>query len=306
VRALVIDGVLDPRLWADGTHIRIDRIATAAEFEEFLRLCDEAACPLAGRRGASARFFGLARKLREDPIVLDDGTIYSYDYLVADAASAMYEPESWADYGYYFASLVDAARGDANAAAAALALREALRERLERPDRTNYWNDWEGYYGNQCADTGYPSTLARFREVADFAESGSIFGPYWWWMNASCARWPVAQDRYAGPWTAHTSRPVLVVGNYFDGVTDYAGAVASSTLLPNSRLLSYAGWGHTAYGRSECVTRHVDRYLLHGTLPREGKVCPANPNPFLSAGLRAASRVVPVGIRPPPPRPGAR
>ena len=57
----------------------------------------------------------------------------------------------------------------------------------------------------------------------------------------------------------------------------------------NSRLLSYAGWGHTAYGRNDCTTAHIDAYLVGGTLPRAGTVCPANPNPFLSAAGRPRS-----------------
>ena len=106
-------------------------------------------------------------------------------------------------------------------------------------------------------------------------------------------------DRYVGPWTARTSAPVLVVGNFFDGVTDYAGAVASDQLLRNSRLLSYAGWGHTAYGRSQCVTDYVDAYLLSVSLPPRGEVCPANPNPFLAAAARDAGRTAPlVGLPP--------
>ncbi|MGZ5417992.1 MAG: alpha/beta hydrolase, partial [Nocardioides sp.] len=92
--------------------------------------------------------------------------------------------------------------------------------------------------------------------------------------------WPVNDDRYIGPWRARTSEPVLVVGNFFDGVTGYDGAVASDRLLRNSRLLSYAGWGHTAYGRNGCVAGYVDAYLLRGKLPPAGTVCPANPNPF--------------------------
>ncbi len=305
VRALVIDGVLDPELWASGRHIKLDRISTAAEFEEFLRLCDEAGCPLSGRRGASERYWSLDRALREQPLVLDDGSLYSYDYLVADAADAMYEPEYWPDYAEFFASLLEATRGDFAAAARARGLRETLRERMH-PDRASYPNDFDAYYANQCADTQYPRSFERFREVARFAEAGSIFGAYWWWQNAGCAHWPVAPDRFAGPWTAHTSSPVLVVGNYFDGITDYAGAVASSRFLRNSRLLTYAGWGHTAYGRSACVTGYVDAYLLRGALPKKGTVCPANPNPFGSEGSRTAARIVPAPVRPPPAWPGRR
>ena len=60
-----------------------------------------------------------------------------------------------------------------------------------------------------------------------------------------------------------------------------ARAQAVNDQLANSRLLSYAGWGHTAYDRSAC-TAHVDAYLVDGTLPPRRTVCPANPNPFLS------------------------
>ena len=95
-------------------------------------------------------------------------------------------------------------------------------------------------------------------------------------------------------WTTSTSAPVLVVGNYFDGVTDFRGAQMSARFLRNSRLLAYAGWGHTAYGRSDCTTEHVNAYLLDGTLPPVGTVCPANPNPFITSTLRTAAATVPL------------
>ncbi len=140
----------------------------------------------------------------------------------------------------------------------------------------------------------------RSSSIDLYAALGSPFGPYWWWFNAGCAAWPVNHDRYVGPWTARTSAPVLVVGNFFDPATDHAGAQASARLLPNSRLLSYAGWGHTAYGRSACVTEHIDAYLLTGTPPPAGTVCPANPNPFVpSAALRTQASSAPlVGLPP--------
>jgi hypothetical protein len=75
---------------------------------------------------------------------------------------------------------------------------------------------------------------------------------------------------------------VLVVGNHFDPATRYQGAVAASQLLPNSRLLSYAGWGHTAYlgAGSFCVDSHVTRYLLTGEVPAAGTVCQPEGSPF--------------------------
>src|SRR3712207_6921518 len=89
-------------------------------------------------------------------------------------------------------------------------------------------------------------------------------------------------DRFLGPWTAPTSSPVLVVGNYFDPATPHHGAVAASQLLPGSRLLSYAGRGHAAYltAGNFCVDSQVTRYLLTGDVPAAGTVCEPAGSPF--------------------------
>ena len=310
VRALVIDGVLDPRLWSSGWQIVSDRVATDEVLGEFVRLCDEAAdeCPLYAEGGSLARYDALASALKEAPLVFEElGVVYSYDFLVLDTASAMYAPEYWDGedgYAAFFAFLADAALGDPNAATEASRVRAILEERQARraPSQEFYDNWYEAYFGNQCADTDYPGTFAEFRAIGRYAETDSRFGPSWWWFNAPCANWPTSKDRHVGPWTARTRAPVLVVGNYFDPATDYAGAVASDRLLPNSRLLSYAGWGHTAFGRSECATEHIVRYLADETLPPRNTVCPQNPNPFLPVMTLRSTRSVPV-VGVPPLRP---
>ena len=60
------------------------------------------------------------------------------------------------------------------------------------------------------------------------------------------------------------------------------GSAATTRVLKNARLLTYAGWGHCAMPRNNaCVVGHMVRYLATGALPPEGTICPANPNPFL-------------------------
>ncbi|HEV7757430.1 MAG TPA: alpha/beta hydrolase [Acidimicrobiales bacterium] len=319
VRALVIDGTLDPRLWSSGWQITSDRVATQAEFDEFLRLCDEAGadCAFSAPGGSKARFETLARSLRAHPVPLPTGGFYTYDMLINDVTGSMYSPEEWGGdegTGALLDGLADAVIGDQAAAARVAAVRRALIDRLTGPtapaaatapalaapaEEADYDNGIDAYYGNQCADTQYPSTFAGFRLVDVFAAAGSRFGPLWWWGNVGCTNWPVNADRYVGPWTARTSAPVLVVGNFFDGITDHAGAEASARLLGNARLLSYAGWGHTAYDRSACVTGYVNAYLLRGALPPAGTVCPANPNPFVPSALRASESLVNYLGRPP-------
>jgi pimeloyl-ACP methyl ester carboxylesterase len=295
IRALVIDGVLDPQLWSSGRQIDSDRVATQEEFNEFLRLCREAGpqCAFSDGPRTARRWEALARSVRNEPIDLGDGFLYTYDFLIADAAGAMYSPEVWGGkegYAVFLDLLADLALGDQSARKRARNVRQALLEKLgaQTAEEADYDNWLDAYFGNQCADTQYPSTFQEFRAIGIYAREGSRFGPFWWWFNNGCADWPIAADRYAGPWSTTTSEPVLVVGNFFDGVTAYTGAQASSEYLENSRLLSYAGWGHTAYGRSKCTTEFIDAYLLDGSLPPEGTVCPANPNPFISASTRSA------------------
>ncbi|MGH3024391.1 MAG: alpha/beta hydrolase [Gaiellaceae bacterium] len=301
IRALAIDGVLDPRLWSSGWQIRSDRVATQKEFDQFLALCKAAReqCAFADGRRTAKRWEALARSVEEEPIDLGGGFLYTYDFLIADATGAMYSPEVWGGpdgFGAFLDFLADAALGDQSAKKQARAVRRGLLDELE----ADYDNGFDAYFGNQCADTEYPGTFSEFLAIDAFARAGSRFGPYWWWFNNGCTDWPVAEDRYVGPWRTGTSAPVLVVGNFFDGVTDHAGAQATNRLLRNSRLLSYAGWGHTAYGRSECTTEFIDAYLLDGTLPPRGTVCPANPNPFIVAtAARSTARSAPaVGLPP--------
>jgi hypothetical protein len=136
-----------------------------------------------------------------------------------------------------------------------------------------------------CADSVNPSSFDAWRRAA--AESDrryGYFGRLRTWQSSVCLPWPdsAGQDRYLGPWTARTSSPVLVVGNYFDPATRYQGAVTASRLLPNSRLLSYAGWGHTAFFSvgSFCIDNYVTRYLVTTKVPPAGTVCQPPGSPF--------------------------
>ncbi len=51
-------------------------------------------------------------------------------------------------------------------------------------------------------------------------------------------------------------------------------------LLPNSSLLTVAGWGHTSLFLSACADDAVNAYLLDGTTPPEGTVCTQDIGPF--------------------------
>jgi len=325
VRALVIDAVVDPIAWATGygndargTPVGT-RIASAdgarSTLNEFFRLCDAAGpnCPFAGN--ASRRFADVAQRLRGHPATIIDPftgeTItFTYNDLIAVTLGALYDARVWPDLAFFLADLhrqlPPAALGERLAAIRnGLGLAAQPRLGLAAQPQEEYPNAVEGSPGVTCSDTLNPRSFGDWTQAADQAERRyGYFGRIWTWAWGVCRAWPntAGQDRHLGPWTARTSSPVLVVGNYFDPATRYQGAVTASRLLPNSRLLSYAGWGHGAYfiAGNACIDDHVTRYLVTGRVPPAGTVCQPAGSPFGSA-TRAASAlntaVLPAAVR---------
>ncbi len=298
IRAMVIDGVLDPRQWSSGWQIKTDRVGAYHVLLEFFRQCDLAgkSCALGGERGSKARFDAiLAEAKRQGTIVIGEGDDifeYGYDEVAADASSSMYTPELWPDYANFLDLLGKALAGDKTAGRRALASRRTIENALADAapvQRMSYNNSQDVYFANHCSEVSYPYGFQWYSVIGRYAEAGSFLGPNWWWLNSACAAWPKGPNRYTGSWKTGTSSRVLVVGNYFDPATNYRGAVETQKLLRGSRLLSYAGWGHVAsyIGRSQCVDDFVTDYLVNGTVPPKKVVCPAAPNPFVQARINA-------------------
>jgi hypothetical protein len=213
----------------------------------------------------------------------------TYNDLVAVTLGALYDPAVWPDLALLLADLERQLSPSALGRRLA-AFRDALGVTISAQQQ--YPNVVEGFPGVACSDSVNPRSFATWQSTADRAEARfGRFGRIWHWTGDPCRSWPTTagEDRHLGPWTARTSAPVLVVGNFFDPATPYRGAVAASRLLPNSRLLSYAGWGHTAYvgAGNPCVDTHVTRYLLTGRVPAAGTVCRPQGSPFASAAAAA-------------------
>ncbi len=303
-RALIVDGVLDPIAWATGTpatsglpfstRLRSDTGAQAT-LQEFFRLCDKAgrpACAFAPR--SAKRYAALANELRkEGPITIVDPTgqpfLYNYSFLIGDTLGAMYGSPGWPDFAKFLAFIETNA--DPTASGAALA---AFHHTMGLDDTTftRYTNDVEGFPGVACSDTDNPHSYTAWSKAGKTADAQfGYFGRIWTWISSICAAWP-GQDaaRYTGPFTAATAAPVLVVGNQFDPATRYEGAVAVSQLLPNSRLLTVHGWGHTSLFLSTCADTTVAAYLVNVTLPPAGTVCEQD-TPVFDAAVAASEAV---------------
>ena len=243
VRALVVDGVLDPVAWATGrgdqartlpfsTRLRSDQGALAT-LNEFFRLCDAGADNCAFSAGNPRRRFArLAERLLEEPVQLPDGQggtfPFTYADLVATALGAMYDPASWPDLAGFLQQLWDLAQPQA----AAATLR-TLHARLGGLQQEEYPNFVEGFPGVACSETDNPANVGAWARAARASDQRfRYFGRLWTWITSICQPWPGQDaDRYDGPWTRRTSNPVLVVGTRFDPATRYQGAVILDNLL---------------------------------------------------------------------------
>ena len=303
VRAVVLDGVLDPIAWSTGrsrlegqtvpfsTRLRSDAGAQAT-LNEFFRLCDAAGDRCAFSGGAARRFATLARRLLREPVevTFPDGSTFLVDYsnLIGATLGAMYDSPSWPE----FASLL----ADVEAQAASpVTLAARLQRFLRRPAYQDdfYPNDLEGFPGVACSDSDNPTHFAAWSINGALADARfGYFGRPWTWFSSICAEWPgFDHDRYMGPFTRRTANPVLVVGNHFDPATRYEGALIVDELLPRSALLSVHGWGHISLFLSQCADATVSRYLLTLATPPRGATCEQDVVPFTdTAELEDAQR----------------
>ena len=293
VGALVVDGVLNPVAWSTGTGQQSDTLpfstrlgsdaGAASTLGEFFRLCDAAGSDCAFAPNSQARYEALAQRVLADPIVLVDptGTIrVTYAALVGATLGALYAPAAWPDFAQALASLEAAAsaadvRQRLAAVVAALAAPAAVQE--------DYPNFVEASPGVACGETDNPPSYDAWPAAAAAADQQHrYFGRPWTWISSICQPWPGQDaDRYTGPWTATTANPVLVIGNSFDPATPYQGAQTVADLLPNSTLLTYAGWGHTAFlSGNFCVDSTVVSYLITRQTPAAGTVCQPDGSPF--------------------------
>lgn len=339
VRAVVIDGVLDPLAWAgtpeNASIPQTQRLKSgegaSKALDETLARCAAAGpefCLLAGLGDPATVYAEIVASIKENPIVVPDETgaplfEITYPVLVGQLLSDLYAPEgpSWVDQDLvYVHSLQNPTDADLSAARAAFVGRyEAFHGRHDAPRPAAagwpYDNSPEAFQSVLCTDGLNPANAEDWvpaSAAADAAAPG--FGPLWTWASAPCASstWTVRdEDAYTGPFTRRTSAPVLVVGNYWDPATNYDGAVAAAALLPRSSLLSSDSWGHTAYGTSACVTDTVDAYLITGATPAAGTVCTGDVQPFTeplgSDEGPQSRRTAPARPLPPvvPPLPGA-
>ena len=310
VRAVAIDGVMDPIAWtgtdATADQPQTDRLHSAdgawTALKELFRRC-KAAGPsrcAEGGRNPQADFALVARRLKAKPIVQTDPVYgefrFTYADFVATTLGALYSPLGGEEIMSNVSDLLMVTSGTVPAPKQAASMHALVRRVTARTQRADareksrpgwdfpYDSSLEAFTSVLCTDGRNPADAASWSRSALAADRRApYFGSAWIWASSPCASrtWTEPdQNAWDGPFDERTSAPVLVVGSYWDPATNYLGAYHVSRLLPNSRLLRSNSWGHTSYNTSACVTNAVNAYLVGQALPPVGRVCLGDDQPF--------------------------
>jgi pimeloyl-ACP methyl ester carboxylesterase len=302
VRAMVLDGVLDPVQWTTGRFGQGDRYLVSARLRSgygawealnsALDECDRVGprfCQFAGHIGEE--WTKVITTLRAGPVRVHGGRL-TYAYVLGTILGGLYDEDVYPEIMDFIHQVYEqiSEPSPTAAAAAAVAWKE-LRADVVRSGRTvpRYQGGLPaastsrlagdqlspGFQGVICADSVNPADKLAAIPSARFAnQQGPGFGAVWSWATSTCSSWPGSgADAFRGPWRTTTAHPIVLTGNLHDPATPISGARAVNKLFPGSRMITVDTWGHGALGQSDCAVSKWDRYFLTLRLPAAGLVC---------------------------------
>jgi pimeloyl-ACP methyl ester carboxylesterase len=271
VRAMVLDGAIDPKLSGDAVNIEQAKGFDTA-VHAFAADCVKAtACPLGNGSVHSAlaklqRFFAQTDK---KPLKngLGDGRVVDESLVELGVASALYNKQTWPILRLALKSGME--QGDGTTL---LRLGDLL---VERNKDGTYSNQSEANMAINCVDKPYSHSLASWkRQAAKAKKAAPLFGQFVVWGTLPCGYWPVQSHEQPRALHAQGAKPIVVVGTTRDPATPYRWAKSLASELNSGVLLSLDGDGHTAYLQGNpCITGAVDRYLIYGSTPKKNTMC---------------------------------
>ncbi|KAK6988665.1 Abhydrolase-4 domain-containing protein [Favolaschia claudopus] len=291
IERLIIDGIMDPEDYYATSWMTVLQ-DTNKTWNVFLESCVSAgpsACALYEFTPAAiqAKVTRLSEQLKTRPIPvitasLDSSSTSSYhvvDYSVLRQTMfvALYTP--YASFQPLASALHDLSLGNASALYEMSGL-FAPPYRCPADAATAAHEGWlnilDSQVAIQCNDgaaisADYDDVRAHYAELCAISEWCDVLLP-----GLTCLGWPeYLKSNATLSFTANTSFPMLVISNSVDPASPHANGVKVSQRFPGSVLLTQDSPGHTSIGApSTCTWSHVAAYLVNGTLPALGTVCP--------------------------------
>jgi len=269
VRALVLDGAIDPAL--SGEEIIMQQ---GVGFEEalgsfFADCAARADCAFYENGDPGAAFDALAAKLEAEPLAKAEGDrALGPGELFWGVTSALYSEKRWP-------KLADALASAAHAQdpTKLLALSDGS---VGRNADGSYSDSIEQYEAVFSIDTKVPRDVAVYDALTDeMRVKAPRLGQYFAFSTLPTALWPLSAWHEPAPIFAKGAPPIVIVGTTRDPATPYAWSVALASELDAGVLVTREGDGHTGFGgKSACVDDLVASYLVDLKVPEDGATCP--------------------------------
>jgi pimeloyl-ACP methyl ester carboxylesterase len=268
VRALALDGVIDPTLSANDMLLA-QVVGFERNLQAFLADCKArrsaaTPCQYAQSGDPATKLNALMQRIDANPMPVGSRML-TRGLAVIGVLTPLYDESTWTylDQGL---SLADQGNGTL--------LLEFADLYLGRNSNGTYDNQTDANNAVNCLDHPVPSDIAVYDQLGPtFAKASPMFGPATQYSNLICSFWGVKPSGHPGPLTADGAPPILLVGGTNDPATPYAWAQAVNQQMSNSVLLTRQGNGHVSYDKSACAKNAEDDYLISLKVPSAGTVC---------------------------------
>jgi pimeloyl-ACP methyl ester carboxylesterase len=265
VRALVLDGALDPALSVEDTAIQ-QSIGFDTSLARFIDWCHaHTTCAFHGGGDVRGSYEALAQKADRAPSG-NGSTYFGPTQFSVAVASVLYGGEN--EYRTLASALRAYERGDPGRL---LVLYDTYVGRTG----SQYDAEWPAFVTISCAD-GPNLSLPQMEALQQRAAvAAPDFGAANIGLGYECAYWPYRPVRAAvGPIRVDTKVPVLVVGTRGDPATPFAWAQSLTTELGTARLVAVDDSTHTAtLNGNPCLDGIVEPYLVDLASPVSGTEC---------------------------------
>jgi pimeloyl-ACP methyl ester carboxylesterase len=269
VRALVLDGAVDPALPLDAVSLEQAK-GFERSLDAFLEDCARRKrCAFHNDGDPRAALDALRARVEREPIEGRDGRHLGPTRLDVALAAPLYAGAG--GYNLLARALADAQDGKPDG------LLRFFDDYMLRDASGSYAAEWPTFIAVSCADgPGIdPDEITPMQERA--ARQAPYFGASNIGLGAACAYWPVPPvNAVPTAVTAPDSPPLVVVGTTGDPATPVAWADGLARELGNARLITVEGTTHTSsLDANPCLDRALTAYLVRLEPPNPGLRCPA-------------------------------
>jgi pimeloyl-ACP methyl ester carboxylesterase len=270
VRAMVLDGAVDPGMDPIAENIR-QMAAFQTAFNDYATDCAQSAgCPLGTDPAQFVnRYHALIDPLAEKPGHTSDPRGLSYQDAITGTVNALYTQRYWK---FLTSGLLGLQRG--TDAGDLLLLADDYQHRNEAG---HYKNLQDAFTGIRCVDSPYPTDPAvyadadrQIRQAAPFMAYGDFTGLA---PRDNCAMWPVPATSAPHPATSPGPGKVVVVSTTHDPATPYQGGVDMAREMGAS-LITFDGTQHTVvFNGDQCVDTAIVNFFVDSAVPPDGSRC---------------------------------